>query len=46
MTIRSMTTAGDKQIWRMAAELGTAIVTKDEDFVHLRGIDPAGPVVV
>jgi predicted nuclease of predicted toxin-antitoxin system len=41
-----MTTAGDKQIWRMAAELGTAIVTKDEDFVHLRGIDPAGPVVV
>ncbi|NBC15444.1 MAG: hypothetical protein GVY09_19295 [Gammaproteobacteria bacterium] len=30
----------------MAAELGTAIVTKDEDFVHLRGIDPAGPVVV
>ena len=41
-----MISAGDRDIWQLASKQGAVIITKDEDFVHLRGVHPTGPVVV
>ena len=38
--------AKDREIWRYAAVNGCVIVSKDEDFLHLAGADPAGPALV
>jgi predicted nuclease of predicted toxin-antitoxin system len=38
--------SSDQQIWQTAAELGSVIVTKDEDFVTLRALQPKGPAIV
>jgi predicted nuclease of predicted toxin-antitoxin system len=38
-----MDQGSDRAIWQYAADNGFAIVSKDEDFLHLAGADPAGP---
>lgn len=38
--------APDREIWSTAADLGSVILTKDEDFVMLRALEPKGPAVV
>jgi predicted nuclease of predicted toxin-antitoxin system len=38
--------AADREVWRYAAMAGAVIVTKDEDFVVLRTLEPGGPAVV
>jgi len=38
--------AVDTQIWEEATRLGAVIVSKDEDFVHLRTLEPEGPALV
>jgi predicted nuclease of predicted toxin-antitoxin system len=38
--------SSDQEIWERAAALGSAIVTKDEDFVTLRALQPDGPAIV
>ena len=42
----AMDQASDLAIWQFAANNGFAIVSKDEDFLHLSGADPAGPPFV
>ncbi|MEJ2379473.1 MAG: DUF5615 family PIN-like protein [Pseudolabrys sp.] len=40
-------TAGDERIWRHAAGVGAALITKDEDFVTMRALSrTGGPAVV
>lgn len=41
-----MLEAGDAAIWAQAERLGAVIVSKDEDFVHLRTLRPQGPALV
>jgi predicted nuclease of predicted toxin-antitoxin system len=41
-----MAGASDSRIWDYAAEIGAAIVTKDEDFARRRAIAPVGPDIV
>jgi predicted nuclease of predicted toxin-antitoxin system len=41
-----MLEAGDTAIWGEAERLGAVIVSKDEDFVHLRTLRPDGPALV
>lgn len=38
--------ASDTAIWAEAQRLGAVIVSKDEDFVHLRTVKPHGPSLV
>jgi predicted nuclease of predicted toxin-antitoxin system len=38
--------APDTSIWAEAEHLGAVIVSKDEDFVHLRTLCPEGPSLV
>jgi len=38
--------AADTRIWTEAEHLGAVIVSKEEDFVHLRTLNPEGPSVV
>jgi predicted nuclease of predicted toxin-antitoxin system len=38
--------APDREIWAKAIDFGSVIVTKDEDFVTLRALQPNGPCVV
>ncbi len=38
--------ADDTTIWFKALELGTAIITKDEDFADRIALDPDGPPIV
>jgi len=38
--------AADTRIWEKAERLGAFIVSKDEDFVHLRTLNPEGPPLV
>jgi predicted nuclease of predicted toxin-antitoxin system len=38
--------ASDRQIWDRAAALNAVIMTKDEDFVTLRALQPKGPAIV
>jgi len=38
--------AADTRIWEEAERLGAVIVSKDEDFVHLRTLKPDGPSLV
>ena len=37
---------GDSAIWECAARTGATLVTKNEDFVALSALEPAGPQVV
>ncbi len=39
-------TASDREIWRYATESRAALITKDEDFVTMRALRPAGPAVI
>jgi predicted nuclease of predicted toxin-antitoxin system len=39
----AMDQATDREIWQHATSNGFAIVSKDEDFLHLSGADPGGP---
>ncbi len=41
-----MLTAPDREIWKCAREMDACIVTKDEDFVLLSALDPAGPAII
>ena len=36
----------DRAVWERARDMDACIVTKDEDFVLLHALDPAGPAVV
>jgi predicted nuclease of predicted toxin-antitoxin system len=38
--------ATDREIWQYAGANGFAIVSKDEDFLHLSATDPSGPPFV
>ncbi len=38
--------AADSEIWRLAAERQTVLISKDEDFFHLAGIPGAGVQLV
>ena len=38
--------APDREIWSKARDSGMVIMTKDEDFVTLRALQPSGPAVV
>jgi predicted nuclease of predicted toxin-antitoxin system len=38
--------ATDATVWAEAERLGAVIVSKDEDFVHLRILNPDGPALV
>lgn len=38
--------ATDREIWKYAAANGYAVVSKDEDFLHLANADPTGPSFV
>jgi predicted nuclease of predicted toxin-antitoxin system len=38
--------AADIEIWQEAKRLDAVIVSKDEDFVHLRTLHPEGPSLV
>jgi predicted nuclease of predicted toxin-antitoxin system len=38
--------SSDREIWSKAADLRSVIITKDEDFLTLRALQPAGPAVV
>ena len=38
--------ASDREIWRFAKTQGYAVVSKDEDFLHLAKLDVAGPALV
>jgi predicted nuclease of predicted toxin-antitoxin system len=38
--------ARDTAIWAEAQRIGAVIVSKDEDFVHLRTLKPEGPAVL
>lgn len=42
----SMLEVRDTAIWAEAERLGAVIVSKDEDFVHLRTLRPEGPALV
>ncbi len=41
-----MLEAGDRMIWAEAQRLGAIVISKDEDFVHLRTLNPDGPALV
>ncbi len=41
-----MEALSDREIWQRARELGSCVVTKDEDFVLLQALDRAGPTIV
>ena len=41
-----MDQASDRDIWQYAATNGYAVVSKDEDFLHIANADPAGPPFV
>ena len=41
-----MLEADDRAIWAEAQRLGAVVVSKDEDFVHLRTLNPDGPAIV
>ena len=41
-----MAAAKDRVIWDHAVASGAAIVTKDEDFVLLKTVEPDGPAIV
>jgi len=43
---RGLLGASDDEIWRIAGELGAAIVTKDEDFAVRAQLRSAGPGIV
>ena len=36
----------DRDIWAEAGRLGATMISKDEDFVHLRTLKPDGPALV
>lgn len=36
----------DRDIWRYAEANGAVLITKDEDFVTLRALNPRGPAIV
>ncbi len=38
--------SADREIWSKALELTSVIMTKDEDFLTLRALQPGGPAVV
>lgn len=38
--------ASDREIWELAEHISAVIITKDEDFVILRTLNPDGPAVV
>ncbi|HEY7298401.1 MAG TPA: DUF5615 family PIN-like protein [Xanthobacteraceae bacterium] len=38
--------APDREIWLKARESGLVIITKDEDFLALRALQPSGPAVL
>jgi predicted nuclease of predicted toxin-antitoxin system len=38
--------APDREIWSKARDSGLVIMTKDEDFLTLRALQPRGPAVV
>ena len=38
--------AADREIWARARDSGSVIITKDEDFLTLRVLQPSGPAVV
>jgi predicted nuclease of predicted toxin-antitoxin system len=38
--------ASDRSLWAYAATIGAVIISKDEDFVSLRSIEPEGVAVV
>jgi predicted nuclease of predicted toxin-antitoxin system len=38
--------SSDQAIWERAAALSAVIMTKDEDFVTLRALQPEGPAIV
>ena len=38
--------APDREIWSRACDSGSVIMTKDEDFLTLRALQPSGPAVV
>lgn len=38
--------ASDRAVWELAHRLNAVIVSKDEDFVHLRTLSAEGPAVV
>lgn len=41
-----MDASKDREIWTLARNDGWTIITKDEDFVQLATVDPAGAPVV
>ncbi|KAB2846852.1 MAG: hypothetical protein F9K44_14615 [Hyphomicrobiaceae bacterium] len=41
-----LTGAADIEIWRHAMTARCVIITKDQDFAMLRGLEPDGPAVV
>ena len=41
-----MVSAPDREIWEHAAIIDAALITKDEDFVTMRALNPNGPAVV
>jgi len=41
-----MLQAADRDIWAEAGRLGAVLISKDEDFVHLRTLKPDGPALV
>jgi Uncharacterized protein conserved in bacteria len=41
-----MREAADRDIWRHAESESAVVITKDEDFVRLRNVAGAGPVVI
>jgi predicted nuclease of predicted toxin-antitoxin system len=38
--------ASDREIWSKAADFGSTIITKDEDFLTLRALQSHGPAIV
>ena len=43
---RAGRSVGSRDIWRYAVANDYAIVSKDEDFLHLANTDPSGPLLI
>jgi predicted nuclease of predicted toxin-antitoxin system len=41
-----MKEASDRHIWCYAKDTGAVLITKDEDFLTIRTLDPTGPAIV
>ena len=41
-----LATARDRDIWDYALANGAVLVTKDEDFIMMRALNPKGPAIV